>query len=46
MLRHSTFYAKIGYANNFMIIFFNINLNVRKESLFVCLFVFVALRPM
>ena len=31
MLRHSTFYAMIGYANHFMIIFLNINLNVRKE---------------
>ena len=31
MLRHSTFYAMIGYANFFMIILLNINLNVRKE---------------
>ena len=31
MLRHSTFYAMIGYANHFMIIFLNINLNVRKD---------------
>ena len=31
MLRHSTFYAMIGYANQFMIIFLNINLNVKKE---------------
>ena len=31
MLRQSTFYAMIGYANHFMIIFLNINLNVRKE---------------
>ena len=31
MLRHSTCYAMIGYANHFMIIFLNINLNVRKE---------------
>ena len=31
MLRHSTFYAMIGYANHFMIIFLNINLNFRKE---------------
>ena len=30
MLRHSTFYAIIGYANHFMVIFF-INLNVRNE---------------
>ena len=32
MLRHSTFYAMIGYANHFMIIFLNINSNVRKEK--------------
>ena len=31
MLRHSTFYAMIGYANHFMIIFLNIDLNVRNE---------------
>ena len=31
MLRHSTFYAMIGYANHFIIILLNINLNVRKE---------------
>ena len=31
MLRHSTFYAMMGYANHFMIILLNINLNVRKE---------------
>ena len=31
MLRHSTFNAMTGYANHFMIIFLNINLNVRKE---------------
>ena len=31
MLRHSKFYAMIGYANYFMIIFSNINLNVRNE---------------
>ena len=31
MLRHSTFYAMTGYANHFMIILLNINLNVRKE---------------
>ena len=31
MLRHSTFYAMIGYANHFMIILLNINLKVRKE---------------
>ena len=31
MLRQSTFYAMIGYANHFMIIFLNIILNVRKE---------------
>ena len=31
MLRHSTFYVMMGYANHFMIIFLNINLNVRKE---------------
>ena len=31
MLRHSTFYAMIRYANHFMIIFLNINSNVRKE---------------
>ena len=31
MLRHSKFYAMIGYANYFMIIFLNINLNVRNE---------------
>ena len=29
---HSTFYAMIGYANHFMIILLNINLNVRKEK--------------
>ena len=32
MLRHSIFYAMIVYANHFMIIFLNINLNVRKEN--------------
>ena len=31
MLRHSKFYAMIGQANHFMIIFLNINLNVRNE---------------
>ena len=31
MLRHSTFYAMIGYANHFMIMFLNINLYVRNE---------------
>ena len=31
MLRHSTFYAMIGYANHYIIIFLNINLNVRTE---------------
>ena len=32
MLRHSTFYPMIGYANHFMIILLNINFNVRKEG--------------
>ena len=32
MLRHSKFYAMIGYANHFMIIFLNINLDVRNEG--------------
>ena len=31
MLRHITFYAMIGYANHFMIMVLNIDLNVRKE---------------
>ena len=31
MLRHGTFYAMIRYANHFMIIFLNINLNVKTE---------------
>ena len=31
MLKHSTCYAMIGYANHFMIIFLNINLNVGNE---------------
>ena len=37
MLRHSTFYAMIGYANHFIIIFLNINLHVRKERKMVIL---------
>ena len=31
MLRHSTFYAMIGYANHLEIILLNINLNVRNK---------------
>ena len=31
MLRHSTFYAMIGYANHFAIIYLNINLKVRNK---------------
>ena len=31
MLKHSTFYAMIGYANIFMIKLMNINLNVMNE---------------
>ena len=31
MLKYSNFYAMVGYANHFMIIFLNINLDVRNE---------------
>ena len=31
MLRQGTFYAMIGYANHFMIIFLYINLNASNE---------------
>ena len=31
MLRHRTFNAVIGYANHFMIIFLNCNLNEKNE---------------